>query len=222
MALSAHLTTIKTTGTSTAVVGGALSNVSGKIYRVTDSAKRVMDPATDPDVLDNGVSVADADIESIDYLTGTVTFATAYTPTTPITMSYNYLPLLTLAECREFSANFSNGLLDDTIFGDTARSRMAGIFDADGTVGSLDKALDTDIDSGGGTVTWENLLSNGAAKVLEIDPAAGSTLPFRMWVLFDSEGLAAAVDDIVNATISWKLAAQKAADGTIVSFSLAT
>ena len=47
---------------------------------------------------DNGVTVAAANIASIDYLFGQVTFVGGYTVTGPVTMDASYIPTATITE----------------------------------------------------------------------------------------------------------------------------
>src|SRR5690348_7886763 len=88
-----YVAKVKSTGTSTAMTGEAMSLVSGKTYKVTDATKDVWDYTKSLTVKDNGAAVAAADIEEINYIFGQVTFVAGYTPTGPITVDGHYLPL---------------------------------------------------------------------------------------------------------------------------------
>ena len=90
-------------GTSTTLTDEAMSVVSGKTYQITDSAKRVLNRAVAVTVEDNSVTVSAANIESIDYLFGRITFVSSYTPTTPITISGAYYPMATVGCANTFS-----------------------------------------------------------------------------------------------------------------------
>lgn len=82
--------TVKKTGTPTATTGEAFSLVSGKTYQIDDTTRQLWDRTATVTVYDNAVAVADADIESIDYLFGKVAFAAGYTVTGPITADVSY------------------------------------------------------------------------------------------------------------------------------------
>src|SRR5690606_16541080 len=61
-------------GNSTSLTDEAMSLVSGKTYQVTDTAKQLLDIGVALVVEDNNVVVSSANIESIDWLFGKVTF----------------------------------------------------------------------------------------------------------------------------------------------------
>ena len=106
--------TVKQQGTSTTMTAEAMTNVSGKIYQITNYAvKGLWDSTQAITVLDNAVDHT-ADVLSIDYLTGTVTFKAAYTPTTPITVTGHYLPLAALAKYQKYQLKQSQAVIDNT------------------------------------------------------------------------------------------------------------
>ena len=111
--VAGYTAAIKKGGTSTTVSAGAMTLVSGKTYRINDATKRMMSLANPVTVYDNAVNHT-ADLLSIDYLNGTVTFAAAYTVTGAVTMDYFYLPLTTLGKGRSFSLTQSAAEIDDT------------------------------------------------------------------------------------------------------------
>lgn len=104
---------VKKSGTSTAMTTEACALVSGKTYQITDTTKRVIDYAAALTVFDNGVDHT-ADVVSIDYLTGLVTFDAAYTVTGAVTVTGYYLPLATLAKARGFSVTQTAAEIDTT------------------------------------------------------------------------------------------------------------
>lgn len=101
-------------GTPTTLTAEATSLVSTRIYQITNTAKRVLDPATAVTVLDNAVAVSAANIEYIDYLFGIVKFISSYTPTTPITITGKYLPMTVMAKYRNFSLKMTMEPIEDT------------------------------------------------------------------------------------------------------------
>ena len=102
---------IKQTGTPTAMTGEATTLVSGKTYQITAASKRVISYTSSLTVLDNGVDQT-ANVESVDYLSGQVTFKAAYTPTGPITITGSYLPLAVLAKARGFQLTQTSAEID--------------------------------------------------------------------------------------------------------------
>jgi hypothetical protein len=81
-------------GTSTAMTDEAAALVSGKTYQITDTAKRCINRAVAVVVEDNAVNHT-ADVESIDYLFGRVTFKSTYTVTGSVTITGEYFPMST-------------------------------------------------------------------------------------------------------------------------------
>jgi hypothetical protein len=115
-AAAGYQATIKKGGTSTSMTAEACSLVSGKTYQITNTAKRVIDYDTALTVYGNAIAIAASNIESIDYLTGKVTFISSYTPTTPITITGNYMPMATFANCKAFTLTQSAAEIDTTVY----------------------------------------------------------------------------------------------------------
>ncbi len=159
--------TIKKAGATTAMVDEPMSLVSGKTYKVTNVAKNVFDRAVALVFEDNGVVVDDADIESVDYLYGRVTFTSGYTVTGPITVaSGSYLPLAVIGKFQELSLTQTAEANDDSYYQavqandgyrihnyglKTVSAEASGIFDSTGD--------------------FSNLLKSRGELILEIRPA---------------------------------------------------
>lgn len=110
-----YVAIVKQGGTPTTMTAEAMSLVSGKTYQITAGAKRVISYADALTVYDNAVDHT-ADVDNIDYLTGKVTFKSAYTPTTPITITGKYMPMATIARARGFNLTQNANMIDDTDF----------------------------------------------------------------------------------------------------------
>jgi hypothetical protein len=111
--------TIKKTGTATTMTGEACTLVSGKTYRITNSAHRILDRSATWIVYDNGVDHT-ADVENIDYLFGTITFKAAYTITGPITVDGKWFPTAALGKARSYTLTQTADAIDTTDFGTAA------------------------------------------------------------------------------------------------------
>ncbi len=109
--------TIKEVGTALAFTAEAMSLVSGKTYQIDDADKDLWD-RNEPtmDILDNAVSVADADILNIDFLFGKVTFIASYTPTTPITATGKYFPLAVVGKGQSYNLTQTADATETTDF----------------------------------------------------------------------------------------------------------
>lgn len=110
-----YVAKIKKNGSTTAFTDEAMSLVSGKTYKITDATKNVWDRSATITVDDNAVD-ATANVESIDFLFGQVTFAAAYTPTGPITVSGSYFPMTQVAKAQEFTLTQTTDAIDTTDF----------------------------------------------------------------------------------------------------------
>lgn len=82
--------------TPTGATGEAMSQVGAtQTYRIDDTTKNVWDYNTPAIVYDNAVAVDAADIESINYLFGEVTFAVGYVVTGPVTVDASFFTMAT-------------------------------------------------------------------------------------------------------------------------------
>lgn len=77
---SGYQAKIMKTGNASAFTDEACSYLATDTYQITDTAKRLWDPDTAVVVEDAGVDVT-AQVEYLDYLSGTIKFLDAYTPT---------------------------------------------------------------------------------------------------------------------------------------------
>lgn len=112
--VAGYAAAVKVGGTPVSVTAGATTLVSGKTYQINDTAKRLISLANSVTVLDNAVAVDAADIESIDYLNGLVTFVSSYTVTGPVTMTYYYVPTSALGKARTFNLTQNAAEIDTT------------------------------------------------------------------------------------------------------------
>lgn len=109
-----YVATLKQGGTPVALSAEAMSLVSGKTYQITSATKRLINHLVAVTVLDNAVAVDAADIETIDYVNGRVTFDSAYTPTGSITITGEYVPLADLAKAQSFTLTQNAEAIDET------------------------------------------------------------------------------------------------------------
>lgn len=97
-----YVCTIKKPGTSTVMTTEAMTLVSGKTYQITAASKRIINRAVAVTVFDNAVDHT-ADVESIDWLDGKVTFKAAYTVTTPVTITGEYYPTVNVGKFTSYT-----------------------------------------------------------------------------------------------------------------------
>jgi hypothetical protein len=118
--VAGYTANLKQQGTPVVMTAEPAALVSGKTYRITNASKRIIDYFTALTVLDNAVDHT-ADVISIDYLNGEVTFAGAYTVTGPVTVTGKYVPTAAIAKARTFTLTQGAAEVDTTDY-ETARA----------------------------------------------------------------------------------------------------
>lgn len=205
--------TVKVTGTPTAMVDEATTElVADTVFQITNAAKRIIDPDAAITVKVNGGAVTTGFV--LDKLFGKATFTPPLGGADTVTISGNYLPTLDVLEAKEFSVQNKRDLVDSTVFKTNPnRTRFALLKDASGSINTLRALLD-DLDPGGGVVTLQALMANGTRKVLEL-AFGNSGYVWRGWVLFDSQEVAAAFDDLVTGNLNWQATLDDSAGGVL-------
>lgn len=210
MATAAYAAKLYRSGTSTSMTAEATTLVTGKTYRITNAAKRMLDPAVAVVVDDGGSPVSASDILSIDYLHGIVTFDPGYTVLGAITVDANYLPLSQIADVHDVSLSTSVTMLDDTVYEDTAVSRLPGLRDLSGSFSVYD----------GGSTDISDLMAAGTVLYLTFMHTGSATdAHLRARVLLESQDASVAVDGLVESTYNVVGASIKSVEGRDVSWS---
>ena len=164
MALAAHSTTLKISGTAVPVTGEATTSLGGGAYQITSSSRRIMAPSATPVVKDGGTPVSSA-LYAVNYQFGIITFD-GYSPGGAITVDYSYLPTQAIAEVFTFNFSVKADLLDTTSYDSgRARAKKAGLVDASGSVGF--RSLLTDEVDSVSHATLADVFEGGTPKLLE-------------------------------------------------------
>jgi predicted secreted protein len=142
--VAGYIAQLRIGGTPIAMTSEAMALVSGKTYQITATSKRIIDLATTTNVFDNAVN-QNANVESIDYLNGTVTFKASYTPVGAITITGAYVPTTVIAKAKSFTLTQGAAEIDTTDYETAlanggwrtysqglrnARIEVSGIYDA--------------------------------------------------------------------------------------------
>jgi hypothetical protein len=211
MPVAGFATSLYTSGTSTPLTDEPMSQLAGKTYRVTDAAKRVLDPTTEVTVEDDETPVAASDIVGIDHLAGTVTFASDYTVTGPVTLSGSYVPRLRFAEAHAFDYTYSRTKLISTVFTPGASSAseksFAGMEMLAGSVQSLDPNR-ADLDS---HETNERILSE-VIRDDEVILFEHEATGLRAWVRLYGINAGASADARLEAGFNFESVVRKSAN----------
>jgi hypothetical protein len=211
MAASAgYLATVSVTGTATTMTGEAVSG-GGVTWQITNTAKRIVDPASALTVLD-GASTVNPSTYTFDYLTGTVTLGGA--PTGVVTITGKYLPVRQIAQAYEADVTLTKNLVDTSLLGTEHTQRTTTLGDISGSFACYDSGLNvyTDVD-------LAQILVDGTAKVIDLD--WNGTNYLRFFAQFETIESSMAVDGVQTATASFSMSAQTAlTTGQEVDFSI--
>lgn len=102
-------------GTPVATTGEAMSLVSGKTYKITDTSKDIFSDTATITVYDDAVDVT-AQVETYNYLFGTITFASGYSVVGAITIDVTYIPVAVVGRFNTFTLTQSVSAVDDSDF----------------------------------------------------------------------------------------------------------
>lgn len=202
-------TKIQITGTSTAMTTEACTLSGGNtIATITDSTKRVIDPTVAIAVYDNALEMGTSEY-SVDYLFGKVTILSG-SFTGPVTVTANYLPVLTVTQARSTSLMNSRKANDVSVFSDTitAEQYLMGLHSASGSFETLDTPF-VDWDGVNGAPTHDpfGIFKNGTLKLVSIRIGGASGDTFRAFVRFTDLSDEVDVGGVVTRKISWKATA---------------
>lgn len=95
------------TGTSTAMTNEPCALVGGRTFRITATARRLVDRNVAYTVFDGATNVT-AQVERFNFLLGEFTFRSTYTVVGAITITGNFLPLVSLARFREYTLTMTS------------------------------------------------------------------------------------------------------------------
>lgn len=224
MPRAGHGCAVKVVGTSIATTGATTTCLDAPTYskyRVSTSARRTIDPSQELVVYVDDAPVASTTFK-VDYANAIVKFTTPLLVGNVVTLDYYYWPMLTITEATDFSISLDNGLLDKTSFDTSgARSRMAGVQDASGSISHLTLGSD-DLDSGAGTRKLHDVLQNAEMVVLEFSfDGTAEGEKFRVLGGLESVTDKGSVDGLITEELAWKAGLGKSStipDNTLCLF----
>lgn len=209
--LAGYNATVYRSGAAVSMTGEACTSVSGSVYRITNSAKRVLDPASAQSVIDNGTPLSDSAVH-INFATGVITKVSG-SFTGPVTVTGSYLPLLAEANASSFEISADAELIDDTVMSSTTEFRSRGTLglrDISGSVTIYDVITD-DADPGGGTVTLEADFQAGTRRIFKIVFSDGTG--FAAFVKLESlKENTGDLSQLTEATYAWRASSDKSSD----------
>lgn len=201
-----YVAKILKSGTATAFTTSPATLVSGKTYKITDATKNIWDRLTAVNVFDNAVN-KDAEVESVDYLHGQITFKSTYTPTGPITLTGKYLPMTQIAGANSFTLTQNANAIMNTDFeiaqgNDGWQTYEYGLKTVKLSVKGISKA----------SAAFRALVQSRAEMVIEINPDGNSKSVARGFFKPLTSGQSGNVGELEDMTLDFSLSVPDQAD----------
>jgi len=196
-----YVAVIKKQGSTTSMTAESMSLVSGKTYQIDAAAKQVWDHSVSLVFKDGTTVIAAADIDTVDYLFGKVTFVSSYTVAGAVTVdSGSYFPLATFGKSNSFSLTQTADSIDDSDFTTAAANGGYRTFSA----GLRTVALEL-----GGVYALANAFLAGLQArsewVIEINPEGSSASVCRGFFNLTSQSQSGDVGALEDETVQFQL-----------------
>lgn len=182
---------LRVPGTPTSMTAQACTTSDNTTYQISNTAMRVWSPTATITVLVSGVAQSPT-LYTLDRLRGRITFTSTAVRT--VTVTGTYLPMATAAKTRMFSYTLMNTLLDDTAFQETWITRIAGLFDASGTLGRR-WTVDT---------FFQDALLNADLLVLEFHTDTAVAADLIAWARISKAAIQSAIEGLVEEDVEWQ------------------
>ena len=135
MGAAAYQTTVKKHGTGVPVTSEAVTSLGSNQYQITDTTRRLIDPATAVVFNDTGGTVP---VVSVDRFNGIIT-TDGSEDAGPWDADFTYFPTVNLAGSNSFDFELGGDVLDETPLGGSgARERTYGLHDVTITIDRYD------------------------------------------------------------------------------------
>lgn len=194
-----YVAKILKSGTPTALTDEATTNLSGNIYQITDTTKRILDRFTAVVVKDGSTTLVAGEDYTIDYLFGTVTLTDA--PAGAVTISGKYLPMTQVAKANGFTLTQTANANNNSVY-ETAQ--------ANGGYNTYEYGLRTVSLSLKGIYASSNqfrqLLAARSEMIIEINPDGSSKSVARGFFKAMNTGQSGDVGDLEEQTLNFSLA----------------
>lgn len=178
-----YVATLKKKGTSTTMTDEACALVTGKTYRISAAAKRVIDRSNALIAKDNGVDKT-TEVKDVDFLNGEVTFKSSYTVTGPVVVTGRYFPLVSLGKYTSYTLTQTAVAIKDTDIPAAKANGGRDTFRAGG-LREVALALPSVFDAADG---WEAALTAREEYIVEINPdGTGAHFARGFFKLFDDK-----------------------------------
>jgi hypothetical protein len=181
---------VKISGVAVPMVGQATNTTDNKKYTITLASRQVLSRLGNHVVKVAGVPTAEAHI--LNRLEGSVTFEVANPARGAVTIDGEYIPMTSVVTAHEYKLGRAVNIMEVPRFGDVYKRKLPGIKFAYGTLSHWDP-VDT---------YFSDALLAEEPVVIETRGSAASA-PRRVWALFESDELQAAVENPQKAIVSF-------------------
>lgn len=196
---SGYLAELKQVGTPTTMTAEAMTLLSGDTFEIGDAAKAIWDRSSGIVIDDDATPVADADILSIDYLFGRVTFVSGYTPGT-ITVDGDYYPTAAAGCSNSYNLTMNAESIDTSCFNTAQANDGTRTFDSGLRTVSLELTGIYDASE-----AFKTILTNREEIIIEIDPAGDGSSIARGFFKLTTAGQSGAVGALEEETLNFTL-----------------
>lgn len=188
-------------GTTTGMTDEATTLTTGLTYQITDTTKRILDRTVAITIHDNAAPVAAADIESIDYLFGKVTFVTGYTVTGPITFDVaSYFPTVVIGCIQSYTLTMTTDPIDETCFNTAQANGGRRVFAAGLKTVSLEaQGVYSPTDD------FKTVLTDRTEVIIEVDPTGSGDAVARGFFKLATQGQSGAVGALEEESLTFNL-----------------
>jgi len=197
---SGYLAELKQVGTPVAFTAEAMAVVTGLTYAIIDDTKEIWDRSATTTILDDASPVAAADIESVDYLFGRVTFITGYTVVGDITATGESFPVSAAGCSNSYTLTMNADAIDTSCFNTAQANDGTRTFQAGLRTVSLELTGIFDA-----TESFKTVLLARTEIIIEIDPAGDGSSIARGFFKLVNTGQSGAVGALEEETLSFAL-----------------
>lgn len=196
-----YLAELKQVGAAVAFTTESMSVVSGLTYEIDDAAKSIWDRSeATMEIQDDASPVADANIESIDYLFGRVTFISGYSVVGAITATGKSFPTSAIGCANSYNLTMTADPIDETCFNIAQGNAGSRVF----RPGLRTVALElTGVFQA--SANLKAVLEARNEVIIEIDPVGDGSSIARGFFKLMTTGQSGAVGALEEQTSNWQL-----------------
>lgn len=203
-------------GTPTTLTNAATTGTGLGPYQINDATKRVLDPDTAVTIKDGGVTVPSGNIAAVDFLFGTVTFASGHAPGGAVTITGKYIPLVQLLYSASVDVKIGRQKYDATRLSDDFVRSVAGKVEVEAVLKTNEPFI-TDIGDGR---TLAEMLNARTPVLVDVGFDADDTHALRFWsVLAGDASLDLKPEDIQRGSLTFAGYPRESQEGQVYLYS---